>query len=138
MYSIRIGVRTDWICSTSLGIAAGSPVAEATAGMKPAMSVMWPSRSSRHTTSTRIPVAMSSAESTKTACSIGVSAPSRVIIAQANGWVNGCCARGSPFHVQVVTVPTVPTATSSDSGAAVIGSYSKGGHITVPSDRRTP
>ena len=102
------------------------------------MSVMWPSRSSRQTTSTRMPVSMASAESTNTACNIGVSAPSRVIIAQANGWLNGCWGRGTPFQVHVVTVPTVLTGTSSVNDSDVIGSYSSGGHITVPSDRRTP
>ena len=135
---MRIGVRTDWTSSTSPGIAAGSPVVEATAGMNPAMSVMWPSRSSRHTTSTRIPVDIASGPSTNTACNIGVSAPSRVIIAHANGWLKGCCERGAPFQVHVVTVPTVPTGTSSNRDADVMGSYSNGGHITVPSDRRTP
>ena len=99
---------------------------------------MWPSRSSRHCRLTRMPVLIASGPSTNTPCSIGVSAPSRAIIAQANGWSNGCWARGSPFQVHVVTVPDCSTSTNSVSGSEVMGSYSSGGHSTEPSASLAP
>ena len=53
-----------------------------------------PSRSSRHTGSTRMPVLMASSEPASTACSIAVSAPSSLMSAKAKGRSSGCPARG--------------------------------------------
>ena len=60
---------------------------------------MWPSRSSAQTGVTRLPVAMASMLSAATAPSIGVSAPSGLMSAQAKGWSSGC------FSWAWVTVP---------------------------------
>ena len=82
-------------------------------GFQQAMSWMWPWVSSAQRTCTRIPVLISSAEATSTACSIGASAPSRVIRANANGRSKGWPATGSGTQVQVVTVPVSGRSTKS-------------------------
>ena len=102
-YSSRIGVATSSTgsipsrSSPSPGDASEvdtAPEAATTSGANPAMSEMWPRRSSRHTTPTRIPVVIWSGPSTSTPWSIGVSAPSRRTRAQPKGRSNGCWGRG--------------------------------------------
>ncbi len=97
-----------------------------------------PVRSSAQRTRTRIPVSTWSGDATSSACSNGVSAPSSVTRANANGRSRGCPATGSGTHVHDVTVPVGATSTKSSSCWWVSGSYSGGGTITFPSEVRPP
>jgi len=102
------------------------------------MSRMSPVVLAAQRTRTRIPVRMASADPASTACSIAVSAPSSRISAHANGCASGWPSSGFGTHDQLVTVPSVPTGTSSAGGANVTGSYSNGGACTRPSASRAP
>ena len=102
------------------------------------MSVIAPTRSSAQRTCTRMPVSISSGEATSTACRNGVSAPSSVTSANANGRSNGWPATGSGTQVQDVTVPVGGTSTKSVVAAWVTGSNSGGGTTTLPSEVRAP
>ena len=63
---------------------------------------MWPSRSSAQRGTTRMPVRIGvDAEPASTAWSIGVSAPSSLISAQAKGSSSGCSSWGSITHAHV-------------------------------------
>ena len=86
-------------------------------GAKYAMSVIAPAGSSAQCACTRAPVLIDSAEPTSTACSNGVSAPSSLISAQANGRSSGCPSNGSGCQVHETTVPTLATGTISRSGS---------------------
>ena len=77
------------------------------------MSVIAPAGSSTQCACTRAPVLMASGPSASTACSIGVSAPSRRISAHANGRSSGCPSNGWDCHVHDTTVPTLATGTTS-------------------------
>ena len=94
---------------------------------------MWPSRSSAHTGSTRMPVDIASGVPASTAPSIGVSAPSGRISAHAKGRSSGCFGIGVRTHAHVVTTPAGPTSTISWRSSPVTGSYSVGGTSTRPS-----
>ena len=102
------------------------------------MSVMAPTRSAAHRIRTRMPVLTSAGEATSSACSRGVSAPSRVTRANANGRSNGCAFTGSGTQVHDVTVPTDATSTKSVVASWVTGSNSSGGTATLPSEVRPP
>jgi len=102
------------------------------------MSSMRPLRAARQTACTRIPVDISDALDTLTACSRAESASSRRISAHANGASTGCPSMCSGFHDHVVTVPTDATSTTSEIGAPDPASNSIGGTETVPSDEREP
>ncbi len=91
-----------------------------------------------HRGRTRRPVRMAAADPASTACSIAVPAPSSRISAQANGCGSGWPSSGCAIQVQLVTMPSGPTSTSSAGGAKVTGSYSNGGACTVPSAPREP
>ena len=99
---------------------------------------MCPAGLAAHRARTRMPVAIAAGDPASTACSMAVSAPSSRISAQANGCASGCPSSGSAAHVQLVTVPSGPTSTSSAGGAKVTGSYSNGGACTRPSAPREP
>ncbi|SLH88154.1 Uncharacterised protein [Mycobacteroides abscessus subsp. abscessus] len=111
---------------------------EVSPGSKQTMSLMNPSVCSAQRARTRIPVRIWSGESTSTACSSALSAPSRVISAQANGRSKGWPGSGSRTQVHVLTVPVSATSTNSVSASLVTGSYSGGGTSTRPSEPRTP
>ena len=81
------------------------------------MSVIAPTGSSAQCTCTRAPVLIASGDPASTACSSGVSAPSSLISAQANGRSSGWPSSGSGCHVHDTTVPTLATGTISVSGA---------------------
>jgi hypothetical protein len=93
---------------------------------------------SAHLGVTRIPVRILSADPASTACSIAVSAPSSLISAQPNACGSGCPSIGRSVQVQLTTLPSGPTSTSSAGGAPVTGSYSNGGACTRPSDAFAP
>src|SRR5271163_1311388 len=99
--------------SCSLGGASGSA---SSPSLKYAMSLMAPTVSSAQCTCTRAPVLMASEVPASTAWIIGVSAPSSLISAQANGRSSGWPSSGSGCHVQDTTVPTLDTGTISPSG----------------------
>ncbi len=77
------------------------------------MSVIAPTVWSTQCACTRVPVLMASEDPASTACSSGVSAPSRVISAQPNGRSSGWPSSGSDCHVHDTTVPTLDTGTTS-------------------------
>ena len=81
------------------------------------MSVMAPTVSSAQCTCTRAPVRILSGSPTSTACSSGVSAPSSLISAHANGRSSGWPSTGSDTQAQDTTVPTADTGTISLSGS---------------------
>ena len=81
------------------------------------MSVIAPTGSSAHWTCTREPERMASGLPASTACISGVSAPSSLISAQANGRSSGWPSSGSGCQVQDTTVPTADTGTISPSGS---------------------
>ena len=72
-----------------------------------------PTGSSTQCTCTRAPVLIASDEPASTACSSGVSAPSSLISAHANGRSSGWPSSGSGCHVHDTTVPTLATGTIS-------------------------
>ena len=79
-----------------------------------------------------MPVLTSSGEATSSACRSGLSAPSRVTRANANGRSNGWPFTGSGTQVHDVTVPTEETSTKSVVASWVTGSNSSGGTTTSP------
>src|SRR6266511_659220 len=99
-----------------------------------------PTRSVRQRGWTRMPVRMRDSSPASTTCRSAVSAPSRPMSANANGWSSGCWSRGWLTHAQVVTSPFGPTSTRSStvSSSPVSGSYSVGGQTTWPSLARMP
>ena len=72
-----------------------------------------PTGSSAQCACTRAPVLIASAEPASTACSSGVSAPSSLISAHANGRSSGWPSSGSGCQVHDTTVPTLATGTIS-------------------------
>ena len=81
------------------------------------MSVIAPTVSSAQCTCTRAPVLIASGVPASTAWIIGVSAPSSLTSAQANGRSSGWPSSGSGCQVQDTTVPTADTGTISPSGS---------------------
>ncbi len=77
------------------------------------MSVIAPTGSSAQCACTRPPVLMASEDVASTACSSGVSAPSSLISAQANGRSSGWPSSGADCQVHDTTVPTLATGTIS-------------------------
>ena len=78
---------------------------------------MAPTVSSAQCTCTRVPVLIFADSPASTACISGVSAPSSLISAQANGRSSGWASSGSDCQVQDTTVPTADTGTISLSGS---------------------
>src|SRR6266540_5982436 len=99
-----------------------------------------PTRSARQRGWTRMPVRMRDSSPASTTCRSAVSAPSRPMSANANGWSSGCWSRGRLTQAHVVTSPFGPTSTrsSTESSSPVSGSYSVGGQTTWPSLARMP
>src|SRR5690606_5873150 len=95
-------------------------------GSKQAISLIRPTRSVDQRTLTFMPVFIADSLPASTACSMGVSAPSTLTSAQANGFCKGCLARGSFTQHHVVTTPVSAKSTNSSRSSAVTGSYSWG------------
>src|SRR5437899_7317262 len=85
-------------------------------GTKHSMSLMWPSRSSRHRGTTCMPVAIEPMSAASTACNSAESAPSILMSAHANGRSTGSFGCGCRTHAHVVTTPPGPTSTISAVG----------------------